>query len=130
MATKKEDHEYRLKIIPYTDERKGMEGHLFELTTLAEFKTFMYDILVDIGVENKTITLTIHGISTPQFSMPEHGPAVYREALYDLRGTHSVVISKLNGPEVKFDVRFTPKKTIRKGRAKKSFVELETTHKE
>ena len=122
--------EYRLKVSPYTDERKGKEGHLFELATVTEFKTFMYDILVDIDVQDKRITLTIQGISAPQFSIPEHGPAVYREAVYNLRGPYSLVVSKLNGPEAKFAVRFTPKKTIRKGRAKKSFVELETTHKE
>ncbi len=130
MQSKKEDLEYRLKIVPYTDNQKGIEGHLFELSTLKEFRTFMYDILVDTQVENDTIFLTIQGISTPQLSIPEHGPAVFQKVLYDLRGTFNVIVAKLTGPKNKFTVRFTPKKTIHKGRPKKSFVELETTHKE
>lgn len=130
MTTKKADLEYRLKIVPFTDKRTGSEGHLFELSTLKEFRTYMYDILVDTVVDNNTVQLTIQGISTPQLSIPEHGPAVYQNVLYNLRGTYTVVVTKLNGPKNSFNVRFTPKKTIRKGRAKKSFVELETTHKE
>lgn len=130
MPAKKEELEYRLTIVPYTDQRKGTEGHLFELTTLKEFKTFMYDILVETLVEDDVIYLTIHGISTPQFSIPEHGPAVFQKVLYNLHGIYNVVVSKLTGPKSTFTVRFTPKKTIRKGRTKKSFVELETTHKE
>ncbi len=130
MPSKKEYLEYRLKIVPYTDERKGTEGHLFELSTLKEFRTYMYDIMVDTKVEDDTVCLTIQGISTPQLSIPEHGPAMFQKALYDLHGTYNVIVSKLTGPKNTFTVRFTPKKTIQKGRAKKSFVELETTHKE
>ncbi len=130
MPAKKADLKYRLKIVPYADKRTGTEGHLFKLSTLKEFRTYMYDILVDIHVKEKTVQLTIQGISTPQLSIPEHGPAVFQKVLYNLRGAYAVVVSKLNGPKSSFNVRFTPKKTIRKGRSKKSFVELETTHKE
>lgn len=130
MTAKKTELEYRLKIAPYTDTQKGIEGHLFELSTLADFRTFKYEILVDIEVTNDAIYLTIQGISTPQFSIPEHGPAFFRTVIGNLHGEREVVVSKTNGPKSKFAVRFTPKKTIRTGRAKKSFVEIETTHNE
>ncbi len=130
MTAKKAELEYRLKIVPYTDTQKGIEGHLFELSTLTEFRTFKYEILVDTEVEDTAIYLTIQGISTPQFSIPEHGPAVFRTVISNLHGEREVVVSKTTGPKSKFTVRFTPKKTIRKGRAKKAFVEIETTNKE
>lgn len=130
MPQKKAELEYYLKIFPYADERKGERGHVFELTTVKEFKTFKYDIIVDINVEDNTIYFTIHGISTPQFSIPEHGPANFRKTINNLRGTYSIVVSKLNGPQTTYTVNFTPKKTVLKGRAKRSFIQLETTHKE
>ncbi len=130
MPQKKAELEYHLKIFPYTDERKGEQGHVFELITVKEFKTFKYDILVNVSVDNDTIYFPIHGISPPQFSIPEHGPATFTKAVSNLRGTYDIIVSKLNGPQTTYTVTFTPKKTVLKGRGKSSFIQLETTHKE
>jgi hypothetical protein len=130
MPQKKIELEYKLKLTPYTDDHKGIRGHLLELFTVKEFRTFRYDILVDVHVEDKTIRLIVQGISTPQFSIPEHGPAVFRTVLQDLRGTYQLHVSKPSRPETRFTVHFTPKRTVQKGGPRKSFVELETTHRE
>lgn len=130
MPRKKVEIEYILRIEPYTDQRVGKEGHLFVLFTTKEFKTFKYDILVDTRIEDNTIQLIIQGISTPQISIPEHGPAKFEKVFYNLHGTYDVIVSKLTGPATRFSVHFTPKRTIQKGKVKKTFVELETTHKE
>jgi len=130
MPQKKAELEYYLKILPDTDQRQGKQGHRFELITEKEFKTFKYNIHVDIKVEDDTILLTIQGISTPEFSIPEHGPAIFSETIYNLRGSYNVTVLKLNGPRTTFTVNFSPKKTVLKGRAKRSFIKIETTHKE
>jgi hypothetical protein len=130
MPHKKTDTEYFLKIAPYTDGRTGKQGHAFELTTAKEFRTFRYDILVDMKVVNDEIHLVIQGIGTPHLSIPDYGPARFTGVLYHLHGTYTLTVSKLNGPKSTFTVHLTPKRTVQKGKRKKSFIQLETTHKE
>jgi hypothetical protein len=130
MPAKKVELEYMLRIVPHIDERHGTEGHLFELTTVKEFRTYKYDILVDVSTGDDTIEFVIQGISTPRLSIPEHGSAVFQHVISNLRGTYTIVVSKTTGPKSTFTVHFTPKKTVQKGRTRKSFISLETTHKE
>jgi hypothetical protein len=130
MPHKKTETEYFLRIVPYTDGRTGQQGHAFELTTAKEFRTFRYDIIVDLQVDSDEIRLVIQGIGTPQLSIPDYGPARFSRVLYNLHGTYTLTVSKLNGLKSTFTVHLTPKRTVQKGRRKKSFIQLETTHKE
>jgi hypothetical protein len=128
---RKTELEYKLRIIPYVDKRLGKGGHLIELETVKEFRTFKYDIQVDLKAGDGLISLIIEGINAPQLSIPEHGPAQFSKMLYDLKGTYTVRVSKSNGAENSFELQFSSRKTIqKKKKIKNRFVELETTHKE
>jgi hypothetical protein len=128
---KKTEIEYKLRIVPYQDKRLGKEGHLFELETIKEFRTFRYDIEVDVKISGESISFSIQGINTPQISIPEHGPARFSKVLYGLKGQYAVGVSKSTGSENLFKVHFTSRKTIlKKSKIKNQFVDLETTHTE
>ncbi len=120
--------EYFLRIEPHVDDRSGKQGHLLKLTSVKEFRTFLYDIKADVTIEADVIRVVIQGLSAPQITIPEHGPARFNTVLYNLKGTYTLSVSKYNGPENIFTVHFTPSKTIqKKPKPKKVFVKLETT---
>lgn len=118
--------EYRLLITPGRDARDTSAVTLIALRTVNEFTNFRYEIVVEPERSGRTIRLSIHGLRAPQVTIPGTGPAVFRTEYEGLRGTYSVVVSKLDREENAFSVQISVDKVTVKDSPTVRFVDIVT----
>ena len=111
MRKKKQGHaEYRLLIFPSFSEVTKKFSTLFRLETVKEFANFSYEIAVEERVLNNTISWKIHGLRSPQVSLPATGPAAFAKKYENLRGVYEFTITKLDGAENSFTLSILEQK--------------------
>ncbi len=102
------DQEYSLHVFHHLDERIRKVLQVFLVQTVKEFTSFNYEILLDVGVQDRTIQMKILGLRTTPLIMPGVGPARGRWDSTDLRGSYHLNVIKLDGETNEFDVALTP----------------------
>ncbi len=118
--------EYRLLIDQKRKEREQTTVTRAALRTVNEFTNFRYEIVVEPVLEGKTIRLSIHGLRAPQVTIPGTGPAVFETEFEGLRGTYTVVVSKLDREENQFTISISAESVTLKSPAGGGFVDLVT----
>ncbi len=118
--------EYRLLIVPRYKEAEKKSVTLFALRTVNEFTSFRYEIVVAAKLEERTLRLNIHGLRAPQLSLPGAGPALFETEFELVRGTYSVVVSKLDREENTFSVQISPEKVTVEVSPDGKFVDIVT----
>jgi hypothetical protein len=107
---KSKQAEYRLLIIPQTDERTEKPTTLFVLETAQAFAAFRYELSVREKIEGRSITFTILGLKTPGLSLPSSGRARFTRELGELKGSYDITVVGLDGRATSFPI------TVGKGR--------------
>jgi len=118
--------EYRLLIVK---RQKGGESNavtLIALRTVNEFTSFRYEIVVEPELSGRTIRLGIRGLRAPQPMFPGTGPAVFEAEYKKLRGTYSVIVSKLDEEENSFSVHISGDAVTVKDSPADGFVKIVT----
>ena len=122
--------EYRLLITPKQGEREKETVILVALRTVNEFKNFLYEIVVEPRLADRTVRLDIHGLRAPQVTIPGTGPAKFMTEFKDLHGIYSVAVSKPNGEENLYKVNISNTEVIIEESPNKKFVDLVTNEEE
>ena len=122
--------EYRLLITPKQTEREKQTVILVALRTVNEFNNFLYEIVVEPELSDRTLRLNIHGLRAPQVTIPGTGPAKFMTEYTNLNGMYSVVVSKPNGGENSYDVSIAKEKVSVERSPRNKFVDLVTNEEE
>jgi hypothetical protein len=122
--------EYRVLMTQQRSEREKRMMTLVAIRTTIEFNNFLYEIIVEPILEDRTLHLKIHGLRAPQVTIPGTGPAKYSTTFGDLNGTYAVIIAKPNGEENAFEIHVTNKHIVVEKSPRKRFVDLVTKEEE
>jgi hypothetical protein len=118
--------EYLLLLVPrYKETEKKPVTHV-ALRTVNEFTSFRYEIVVAAELAGRTLRLNIHGLRAPQLTLPGTGPALFETEFEGLRGSYSIVISKLDREENIFTVGFSPEGILVEKSPDEKFVDIVT----
>jgi hypothetical protein len=122
----RDTYEYRLSITPQFNLREQKYKTLVLLETTTFFSSFRYELLVKETMDrnSNTITYAIHGLKTPQLSLPAAGHAQFVREYEDLHGTYTIVVRGLDGTANSFSVRISPKKVWILQSPTKRFVDM------
>ncbi len=127
MQKKKRTHiEYRLFILPSFHQATKKPTTLFRIETVKEFANFTYEIAVDEKVIGNTIAWRIRGLRSPEISLPATGPAIFSKTHENLRGVYQFVVTKLDGAENSFTMKFHDRTISIINAPKKKFIEIHT----
>jgi hypothetical protein len=108
MARKKHKGlEYRVLIIPTFDETLKKAGTLFLIETVKQFSNFNYEVVVEDHRLDDTTIWSLHGLRTPELSMPSFGAAQFRKVYFDVKGRHNFILRKIDGEENLFTVKIS-----------------------
>ncbi len=122
--------EYRLFIAPGYNERTKEYYTFVALRTVTEFRSFHYEIVVEPELTGNVLTLAIHGLRAPQITIPGSGSAEFSAELKEMKGSFTVIISKLRKEENTFTVNISRKGVIVEKSPKTKFVEIVTNKEE
>jgi len=122
--------EYRVLITQQLNEREKKMMTLVALRTTIEFKNFLYEIIVEPILSDRTLHLKIHGLRAPQVTIPGTGPAKYSTTFGDLAGTYAVIITKPNGEENAFEIHIANNLVAVEKSPRKRFADLVTKEEE
>jgi hypothetical protein len=109
MAKKKHKGiEYRMLIQPTYDETLKKHGTAFLIETVKQFSNFSYEIVVEESWVNSHLSWTLHGLRAPELLMPSFGGAQYRKIYFDLKGTYTFTLKKIDGDFNEVTLRILP----------------------
>ncbi|MDE3057718.1 MAG: hypothetical protein KGJ59_07165 [Bacteroidota bacterium] len=109
MAKKKHKGlEYRVLVTPTFDETLKKAGTLFLIETVKQFSNFNYEVVVEDHRLNETTIWSLHGLRTPELSMPSVGAAQFRKIYFDVKGKHNFILRKADGEENLFTMKISP----------------------
>ncbi len=100
--------EYRVLVIPTFDETLKKAGTLFLIETVKQFSNFNYEVVVEDHRLDDTTIWSLHGLRTPELSMPSFGAAHFRKVYFDVKGKHTFILRKIDGEENHFELRISP----------------------
>ena len=119
--------EYRLLIKPTYDETLRKAGTLFQIETVKQFSNFSYEVVVDESFDGNHLTWALHGLRAPELLMPSFGGAVYRKVHFDLKGTYTFTLKKIDSVVNEFTMKILPTSVFVKDFVGKPFVSLYTS---
>ncbi|MGA7160352.1 MAG: hypothetical protein WBZ48_05080 [Bacteroidota bacterium] len=109
MAKKKhKGGEYRMLIQPSYDETLKKAGILFLIETVKQFSNFSYEVVVEETREEKRLTWSLHGLRAPELLMPSFGGAQFKKVYFDLKGTQTFILKKIDGETNEFRIKISP----------------------
>jgi hypothetical protein len=124
---KQKEVEYTLHIFPHYDERTRKTSTMFVVQTVKEFTNFNYEILLESGVKGREISFKILGLRTTPLLMPNTGPARGVREYFDLHGTYTLSVIKLNNEKNHFTITVTENGIQIEDRNQRSFIKVLTT---
>jgi hypothetical protein len=128
MAKKKQKGvEYRMLIHPTYDETLKKAGTLFLIETVKQFSNFSYEVVVEETFDGSRLTWALHGLRAPELLMPSFGGAVYRKVHYELKGTYTFTLKKIDGVVNEFTMKIHPTSVLVKDFVGKPFVSIYTS---
>src|SRR5947209_7628720 len=116
--------EYRLLMTPVRKEKEI--ATLIALRTVNEFSNFLYEIVVEPLVDDRTLHIKIHGLRAPQVTIPGTGPAKFRTEIGGLHGSYAIVVSRPNGDQNLYEVKISEHEVVVEKTPKVRFVDLVT----
>ena len=122
--------EYRLLITQRWNEHKKATVTLVGLRTVIEFRNFLYEIVVEPMLDDRTLHLKIHGLRAPQVTIPGTGPAKFSTAFSELEGSYTVIVTKPNGEENTYGVHIAKGQVVVEQRPRKTFTDIVTKEEE
>ena len=125
MARKKyKGIEYRMLIQPTFDETLKKHGTSFLIETVKLFSNFSYEIVVDEKWEENRLSWTLHGLRAPELLMPSFGGAQFRKVYFDLKGTYSFTLKKIDGEFSETTLKILPASVVMKSTVGDPFVSV------
>ncbi|HTY10145.1 MAG TPA: hypothetical protein VMF88_03635 [Bacteroidota bacterium] len=121
--------EYRMLIQPTFDETLKKEGTLFLIETVKQFSSFSYEVVVEETREEKRLTWALHGLRAPELLMPSFGGAQFKKVYFDLKGTVTFILKKIDGEANEFKVKLSPSSAAVQSVSGKPFVTVYTSQK-
>ena len=118
--------EYRLVVGRRYDEIARKEVVDVILLTAKEFRNFRYNLVVKESVSGGTVRFVIEGLQTPQPALPGAGPAEFRRTFRTFPESLKIVVSKLDGTENEFDLKFRSNGIEVLAAPRDPFIELST----
>lgn len=101
---KTREPDYTLNIFHAVDKESKKASVAFLVQTTKVFVSFQYDVLFQIALEERTITLTVKGLHAPESLMPGSGPARGWKYLEKLSGRYKLVVRKQDKAVNEFDI--------------------------
>lgn len=125
MAKKKHKGiEYRMLIQPTFDETLRKHGTAFLIETVKQFSNFSYEIVIDEKREGNRISWTLHGLRAPELLMPSFGGAQFRKVYFDLKGTYTFSLLKIDGEANDIALKILPTSVVVKSFTGTPFVSV------
>jgi hypothetical protein len=100
--------EYRMLIQPAYDETLKKAGTSFLIETVKQFSSFSYEVVVEETLEEKRLTWALHGLRAPELLMPSFGGAQFKKVYFDLKGTLTFILKKIDGEINEFSLKISP----------------------
>lgn len=122
--------EYRVLMLQQLDDREKEIVTMVAIRTTIEFKNFLYEIIVEPIVSDRTLHLKIHGLRAPQVTIPGTGPAKFSTTFSKLSGNYNLIIAKPNGEENTFGVAISKDFVTVEPNLNKKFVDVVTKEEE
>ncbi len=119
--------EYRMLIRPTYDETLKKAGTLFLIETVKQFSSFSYEVVVAETRDDKRLTWALHGLRAPELLMPSFGGAQFKKVYFDLKGTQTFVLKKIDGEANEFKLKISPSSVAVQSVNGKPFVSVYTT---
>ena len=95
-------------IQPTFDQTLKKAGTLFLIETVKQFSNFSYEVVVEETRDEKLLTWALHGLRAPELLMPSFGGAQFKKVYFDLKGTYTFVLKKIDGEVNEFKIKFLP----------------------
>ncbi len=121
--------EYRMLVQSTYDETLKKNGTLFFIETVKQFSNFSYEVVVEETRSDNQLTWALHGLRAPELLMPSFGGAQFRKVYYDLKGTYTFIVKKIDGEVNEFRMKILPSSVTAEKISKTPFVSLYTSEK-
>ena len=105
---KRKGIEYRMLIRPVYDETVRKDGTEFLIETVKQFSNFSYEVVVGESTGEKQLTWALHGLRAPELLMPSFGGARYSKVYFDMNGTYTFTLKKIDGEVNDFRLKILP----------------------
>jgi len=123
--------EYRLLIEHFEDRMSKRSGTVFSFRTTEEFKSFVYELVVETEIKGKKIFFKITGLRTPLSDFPAAGPAMCRLEMENLAlGEYTLTIDRRSKQINQFKVSIRKKIKILQASREGRFIDVTTDRNE
>jgi hypothetical protein len=119
--------EYRMLIQPTFDETLKKHGTAFLIETVKQFSSFSYEVVVEETRTDNHLSWSLHGLRAPELLMPSFGGAQFHKVYFDLKGSYTFTLKKIDGDLNEFGLKILPTSVVTMDFAGKPFVSVYTS---